>query len=223
MKYEELYIAILNEELKKAMGCTEPIAISYLSCVLKDLLESNPDKVDVFVSGSILKNVKSVVVPNTNGLRGIASSVAIGIVAGKKELKLECLSEVSDEQRNKCIDYLKNVPISVNKSDNDFVFDIHIFMYKGNDVVEGRIVDNHTNIVFLRKNENVILSKELTNKETVSNLIDHSILSVEEIFNFAKEVDIKKIEDILLEQIDCNMSISKAGLNAKYGANIGRT
>ena len=195
MKYENLYIAILNEELKKAMGCTEPIAISYLSCTLRDLLGSEPDKVDVYVSGNILKNVKSVVVPNTNGLRGISSSVAIGIIGGIKELKLECLSKVNDEDRERCIEYLNNHQINVNSIDDGFIFDIHIFMYKDNDVVEGRIVDNHTNIVLLKNNDEIILEKEITNLETVSNLIDHSILSVEEIFNFANEVKIEKTKD----------------------------
>ena len=223
MKYEDLYIAILNEELKKAMGCTEPIAISYLSCTLRDLLGCEPDKVDVFVSGNILKNVKSVVVPNTNGLRGIASSVAIGIVGGIKELKLECLSKVNDENRKRCVEFLNTHQITVNSVDDGFIFDIHIFMHKDNQVVEGRIVDNHTNIVLLKKNNEIILEKEITNSETVSNLIDHSILNVEEIFNFANEVDIEKVKDVLEQQIECNMSIVKAGLNNKYGANIGKT
>ena len=97
MKFEKEYLAILNEELKKAMGCTEPIAISYLSATARDILGDIPDKVDVYVSGNILKNVKSVVVPNTNGMRGIKTAVGIGVIAGKSELKLECLSKINSE------------------------------------------------------------------------------------------------------------------------------
>ena len=97
------FIEILKEELVPAMGCTEPIAIAYCAAVVRDYLGIIPEKVDIYVSGNILKNVKSVVVPNTSGLRGISSSVAIGIIGGIKELKLECLSKVNDEDREKKI------------------------------------------------------------------------------------------------------------------------
>ena len=106
MKYEVEYLNILNEELKKAMGCTEPIAISYLSSTARDLLGGCPNKVDVYVSGNILKNVKSVVVPNTNGMRGIKTAVGIGIIGGKSELKLECLSKVTESEIARCKEYL---------------------------------------------------------------------------------------------------------------------
>lgn len=223
MKYEKQYLDILNEELKKAMGCTEPIAISYLSCTLKDLLGEIPFKVDIYVSGNILKNVKSVVVPNTNGLRGIASAVAIGLFGGKKELKLECLSSISEEQRNAAGEYLKNKPIRILSSEDGYVFDIHIIMYGSNDVVEGRIVDNHTNIVYLRKNDEVILNKDISNSQKVSNLTDHSILNVEDIYCFANEIDLFKVEQLIESQIECNMKIAEFGLTHFYGANIGKT
>ena len=128
MKHKIEYLNILKEELTKAMGCTEPIAISYLSASLKDLLEKYPEKVEIFVSGNILKNVKSVVVPNTNGMRGIAAAIGIGIVGGKKELKLECLSKVSDKDVLECKKYLSEVEISINKKESDFIFDILILM-----------------------------------------------------------------------------------------------
>lgn len=223
MKFEREYLNILEEELKKAMGCTEPIAISYLSCTLKDLLGEIPDKVDVYVSGNILKNVKSVVVPNTNGMRGIKSSVAIGVIAGCKELKLECLSKVTslDQQNSKI--FLDNTSITINKSEDYFIFDIHIFMYKNNQVVEGRIVDNHTNIVYLRKNEEIIVQKDFNDAKKISNLTNHDVLNVEDIYNFANEISLEKVQRLIEEQITCNMSIAKMGLEHNYGANIGKT
>ena len=106
MKFEKAYLTILNEELKKAMGCTEPIAISYLSSLLRKELGTLPEEIEVFVSGNILKNVKSVVVPNTNGMRGIASAAAIGVVAGDSSLKLECISKVTQSEIDECKEFL---------------------------------------------------------------------------------------------------------------------
>lgn len=223
MKYENEYLKILEEELKKAMGCTEPIAISYLSCTLKDLLNDIPDKIDIIVSGNILKNVKSVVVPNTNGLRGIKAACAIGVVAGKKDLKLECLSKVTDLDRLKCKFLINTTEINVKISKDEYVFDIHIYMYKDKKVVEGRIVDNHTNIVYLRKNSEVILEKDLSNVQKVTNLTNHDILNVADIYEFSNTVALDKVNLLIEEQIKCNMTIAKCGLEQNYGANIGKT
>ena len=223
MKHKIEYLNILKEELTKAMGCTEPIAISYLSASLKDLLEKYPEKVEIFVSGNILKNVKSVVVPNTNGMRGIAAAIGIGIVGGKKELKLECLSKVSDKDVLECKKYLSEVEISINKKESDFIFDILILMYNGNDCVEGRIVDNHTNIVYLRKNDEILINQNLDNQKTLSNLTDHSVLNVTDIYDFANEIELVEVKDIIEEQIKCNMMIANVGLKENYGANIGKT
>ena len=148
------------------MGCTEPIAISYLSSTARDLLGGCPTKVDVYVSGNILKNVKSVVVPNTNGMRGIKTAVGIGIVGGKSELKLECLSKVTESDITRCKEYLENTEVNIKQSESNYQFDIHLFLYLENDVVEARMVDNHTNIVYLRKNEEVLINKDLSNTIT---------------------------------------------------------
>ena len=223
MKYENQYLEILKEELKKAMGCTEPIAISYLACTARDLLDEKPESVDIYVSGNILKNVKSVVVPNTNGMRGIKAATAIGIVAGVKELKLECLSKIKDSEIEQCKNFLENVPITILASNSNFAFDIHLFLKSKNNEVEARIVDNHVNIVYLRKNSEIIVNKDISSAQTVSNLTDHSILSVEEIYNFANKIELDKIRDLMEQQINCNMQIAKSGLEKKYGANIGST
>lgn len=223
MKYEQLYLDILKEELTKAMGCTEPIAISYLSATLKDLLKYIPDEINIYVSGNILKNVKSVVVPNTMGMRGINTACVIGMLAGRKELKLECLSKVCEQDIINCKEYLNTHKVLIDTIDDGFIFDIKIIMKKDNDIVEGRIVDNHTNIVFLKKNNEIILQLPINNKKTVSNLTDHSILNVEDIYHFSENIDISKVKDLIEEQINCNMSIAKIGLKLPFGANIGKT
>ncbi len=223
MKYENEYLSILKEELQKAMGCTEPIAVSYLAATLKDLLGVTPPRIDVYVSGNILKNVKSVVVPNTNGMRGIKSAIGIGIIAGRKDLKLECLSKVTNDEIIKCQDYLKNTKINVYNKKDCFIFDISIVMYTKDDFVEGRIVDNHTNIVYLRKNDDIIINQSLENKKTVSNLTDHRVLNVADIYDFAEKIEINKVEALITDQIRCNMRIADVGLKNKNGANIGKT
>ena len=222
MKYRKQYLTILQEELKKAMGCTEPIAISYLSSTLKKLLGEDVVKIDVYVSGNILKNVKSVVVPNTNGLRGIGAAVAIGVVAGRSELKLECLSKVTTDDIIKSKELLDKKIINVYNKDSNFIFDISITLTGINNIVNGRIVDNHTNIVYLEKNGEVVLELPL-NKEKVSNLTDRSVLNVSDIYDFASKIEIGEVEKIINEQITCNMAIAKVGLEKDYGANIGKT
>ena len=223
MRYEQEYINILNEELRPAMGCTEPIAIAYAASIAKDALGFLPDRVEIYVSGNILKNVKSVVVPNTNGLRGIKTAVAIGLVAGQKELELECISKVTKEDRLACIEFMNKDNIKLGQSLSDFIFDIHLFIYKDNDEVEVRIVDNHLNVVYLRKNNDILIKRDIIDAKKVSELTDRSILNVEEIYNFAESVDINKIIDLIELQMKDNMTIAIEGLKNPYGANIGKT
>ncbi len=223
MRYEKEYTTILNEELKKAMGCTEPIAISYLSCIAKDLLGQMPDKVEIFVSGNILKNVKSVVVPNTGGLRGIKAAIAIGMIGGEAKSQLECLCKVTEESRKKCIEFLQTANIQIHASESEFIFDIHIFMFSKQDVVEARIVDHHTNLVLLRKNQDYRIKRQLNNVKKISDLTNHKILDVKDIIYYAKTIDILHVQNILDEQINCNMKIAEEGMNHSYGANIGST
>jgi len=223
MRYKNEYINILKEELRPAMGCTEPIAIAYAASIAKDALGCLPDEVKIYVSGNILKNVKSVVVPNTFGLRGIKTAVSIGLVAGVKEKELECISLVNAEQRNECIRYMDSAKIEILQSTSDYIFDIHLFIYKDNDVVEVRIVDNHINVVLVRKNDTILLEKEITNAKTISKLTDRSVLSVEEIYNFALEIDLEEVKDLIELQMHDNMAIAEEGLKHSYGANIGKT
>lgn len=223
MRFKQEYLNILKEELKKAMGCTEPIAISYLSATSRDLLGELPEKIDVVVSGNILKNVKSVVVPNTNGMRGIKTAVAIGLVGGISELKLECLSKINSIQIEECKKFITEHEINIMKSESSYQFDILIKLYKDNHIVEARMVDNHTNIVYLRKDKEVLINKDLSNIVTFTSLTDHSVLSVEEIYNFANEIELDLVKDLIETQIECNMKIAETGLAHNYGANIGST
>lgn len=222
MKYENEYIKILEHELIPVNGCTEPVSIAFAACLAKKYLEENPTSIEVVASRSIIKNVKAVVVPNTNGLRGVKAAVAIGIVGGDSDKHLLCISEVSKDKIQECKDLLNNVPININMSESKLIFDIYIKLIGKQNVVEVRIADNHDNVVLIKKNEQILFEKEIIGIEKVE-LTDKSILTVENILEFVNTVDIEKVRPIIQKQIDCNMEIAKEGLKNSYGANIGKT
>ena len=151
------YIHILEEELVPAMGCTEPIAIAYGAAKGREALGALPDEVVVEASGNIIKNVKSVVVPNTGGLHGIEAAAAAGVVAGRPDLLLEVISQVTPEQQEEMRAYLKEHPVRVEFLDGNLVFDVRLTLRKGRDTVKVRIANYHTNIVYLEHNGEVLL------------------------------------------------------------------
>ena len=151
IKYQS-YIQILKEELIPAMGCTEPIALAYAAAKAREVLGVLPDKVAIGASGSIIKNVKSVIVPNTDHLRGIPAAATAGIVAGKAEKELEVISEVSKEQIEQMKVFLDTAEITVEHIDDGVTFDILVDVWKGNDHAQVRIANFHTNLVHIEKN-----------------------------------------------------------------------
>lgn len=219
IRYEK-YIQILKEELLPAMGCTEPIAIAYAAAKAASVLGTRPEKLLVEVSGNIIKNVKSVVVPHTGGLRGIPAAAAAGAVAGDADAELEVISNVTPEEIKETNDYLKTADITVKHVDNGHIFDIIVTAFAGQDQSCVRIVDFHTNIVLISKNGDILLEREIE-ENTGDGLTDRSCLSIEGIVDFADSVDIEDVEEILGRQLKYNMAIAEEGLRGDYGANIG--
>ena len=215
------YVQILKDELVPAMGCTEPIAIAYAGAVARKTLGALPERVEVAVSRNIIKNVKSVVVPHTGGLRGIEAAAAAGIVAGDAAKELEVISHVEQEDIEAMGTFLKEVPCSVCEASSDLIFDIQITLYHKEDKASVRITDFHTNLVNVSRNGEVLLAKEITGKEE-SALADKSTLTIENIFAFAKEVDLADVREVLERQVRYNMAIAEEGLRGNYGANIGK-
>ena len=216
------YIAILEEELRPAMGCTEPIAIAYAAAKARQTLGTLPERLLVEASGNIIKNVKSVVVPHTGGLRGIPAAAAAGTVAGDADAELEVLAHVTAEQIQAMSDYIARVPIEVRYADTGRIFDIQITAFAGEDCATVRIADYHTNVVLVSRNGEVLLRQELTDRID-GRLTDRTCLSVEGIVDFADSVDCADVKAVLERQIDYNMAIAKEGLSGSYGANIGKT
>ena len=215
-------IAILEEELVPAMGCTEPIAVAYAAALARDTLGAIPEAVEVAVSDSILKNVKSVIVPNTGGMRGVAAAVAAGIAAGKTERLLEVIADVDDAGRHAMAKYLKTRPIRVVQSDTGCVFDIGIRVTKGEDSAFVRISGHHTNVVHIERNGEVRFDKQTAQEEQGANATLKAQISVREIVEFADTVDLADVDALLSRQIDYNTAISEEGLKNDYGARVGK-
>ena len=214
------YIQILKEELIPAMGCTEPIALAYCAAKARDVLGALPDRVVIGASGSIIKNVKSVIVPNTDHMKGIPAAAVAGIVAGDADKELEVIANVKAEDIPRMSAYLDETPIEVDHIDNGLTFDITVTAYKENHSAFVRIVNYHTNIVRIEKDGEVLLDVKVEG-EGEAGLTDRSILNIADILDFAETVDVTDIRDVLDRQIRYNTAIAEEGLRGNYGSNIG--
>ena len=214
------YLNILKEELRPAMGCTEPIALAYAGAKARKILGKCPDKVRLFVSGNIIKNVKSVVVPNTGGLHGMAAALCAGIVAGDADRELQVISSVPASAHADIKAYMESVDLQIQPSESDLVFDIDVYLYAGADSVRLRIINHHTNIVTIEHNGEKLLDLPVT-ESSEDHLTDKSCLTIENIVAFADCLDISDIRGYVDEQVRCNLEIAREGLSGNWGANIG--
>lgn len=220
-RISDAYVKILKDELVPAMGCTEPIAVAYAGAIVRQTLGTIPDKAELTVSGNIIKNVKSVIVPNTKGRKGLKTAVAAGICCGDAQKELEVIAEVSDEMLEAMDEFLKTDVITVKESKSDCPFDIELTAFGGNDSAYVRIIGSHTNVVTLRRNDEVLLDKPFTN-DAVQVSEEKKLLNVKDIVTFATEVDLDEIRETIKRQIDYNTAIAEAGMTGRYGANIGK-
>ena len=214
------YIRILEEELVPAMGCTEPIALAYCAAKAREVLGEMPDKVVIGASGSIIKNVKSVIVPNTDHMKGIPAAAVAGIVAGDASRELEVIASVTKEQIAVMRRFLDETPITVEHVDNGLTFEITVTVFKGEDYAKVRIVNYHTNIVLIERSGETVFEVAVEG-EGESGLTDRSILNIADILDFAETVDINDIRNVLDRQIRYNSAIAEEGLRGNYGSNIG--
>lgn len=215
------YVAILHEELIPAMGCTEPIAIAYAAALARQTLGCRPDRVDVKVSANIIKNVKSVVVPHTGELRGIAAAAAAGIIAGRADKQLQVLSAVTEEQIDEIAEALKTMPISVEQSTLPYVFDVQVRVEASDNWAFCQIAGHHTNVICLSKNGQII-TENAYEEQSAAYKTDRRLLSVAGIAEFADAVIIEDVKAVIDRQIACNTAIAQEGLSGRWGSNIGQ-
>lgn len=217
----QAYVDILEEELIPAMGCTEPIAVAYAAAIAGETLGELPEKVDIIVSGNIIKNVKSVIVPNTGGLKGLSAAAAAGIIAGQAEKQLEVIASVSDAQRQEIRAYLQKAAFTVQESASGYILDIDIVLRAGEHKSSCRIAGSHTNVIRIEKDGEIL--KNVDYKEGgESHKTDRSLLNVEDIVAFADTVRIEDVKSVIDRQISYNMAIAREGLHGEYGARIGQ-
>ena len=216
------YTAILREELLLATGCTEPIAVAYCAAKLREVLGGKPEEVLAEVSGNILKNVKSVVVPNTDGRRGIDAAIAVGIVAGDADAELQVIANVTENDAAAIQGYLDATSIKVTCPVTPCLLDIFLHGKRAGHTAAVRVANNHTNIIYMERDGEVLLEKPLT-ANAEDNLQDKSVLNVKDIITFAETVPLDRIEHVIGRQIACNTAIAEEGLKNSWGANIGST
>ena len=213
---------ILAEEIVPAEGCTEPIAIAYVAARAAQLLGKEPDRIVVRPSGNIIKNVKSVVIPNSGGLVGIEAAAAMGALAGNADKELMVISDTTPEQVERVKAFLQRDVIEVSIADNDAKLYVWIELYAGDDSVCVEIKHTHTNVTKIIQNGETVLDIPCADGDFNSSLADRSILSVEMIYNMSKTIDLELIRDLFLKVISLNTRIAYEGLSGHYGVNTGR-
>ena len=218
------YLSLLQQELIPAMGCTEPIALAYCAAAAGQAAGGGAPllavQVEVKVSGNIFKNVKSVIVPNTGGLRGIETAVAAGLVSGQPDRKLEVLAALEPSQQVQIRSLLRRNIIRVFPAQNDELLYIEICLRQKNGVTARAVLQgNHINLLLVERDGKVIhQGRRLENSGKPAHP-----MSVREIYDFAQEADIQDLEPLVGRQIDCNLAIAQAGMEGSWGANVGRT
>ena len=217
---ELAYRAILKEELVPATGCTEPIALAYGAARLRDILGARPEGMRAELSGNIIKNVKSVVVPNTGGLKGIRAAMAAGVVAGDAGRVLQVIASVRPQQQGEIAEYAQDTPIEVACADTPRMLDICFTGWAGGHRALVHIANSHSNIVREERDGEVLLEKPVTDSAE-DNLTDKSVLNVADILEFANTAELGEMAPLLDKQIDCNTAIAEEGLKNSWGANIG--
>ena len=219
-KTESQLIHILETELVKALGCTEPIAIAYASATAKKYLGGIPEKITVSCSGNMIKNAKAVVVPMTGGMKGIEAAAAVGAVGGDPDKGLEVLTSVKEQDLQIANRLLQEKICRVELLNTPEKLHLIVVMTQGPDEVKVELKKTHLGITGIEKNKQVLFAEAETNEEEQA---DYSCLNMDSIFEFTEQVDLENVRRLIQEQIECNTNIAQAGLSDSYGAEIGKT
>lgn len=213
------YTAILHEELVPALGCTEPIAIAYTSAVARKALGREAEQMRIACSGNIIKNVKSVIVPNSGGRHGVEIAAILGMLHGDAGLGLEVLQPINEEDRRRAQELKAKHFCTCSLIEGDENLHIIVTLLAGDDVVEAETRTTHTHIVRVTKNGADLFTQADCAKSAHG---DKSLLNTRDIIQFAEEVNLDDVSDVLERQIEYNCAISKEGLDNLYGVGVGR-
>ncbi len=222
-KQYENHRNILIGELKVALGCTEPIAIAYAGAKAREVLGVMPQSCAVRCSGNMVKNVKGVVVPNSNGLRGIAVAAVLGIVGGNPDLELAVLEEVTDAHRKTVKKLLEEDFCDCILAEGVENLYVEVEVRAEDQSASVEIQEYHSNITRIVKNGTVLLQKEQEKKADEGAPADKSKINLRSILEFADTLEVADVEDVISRQFDYNISISKEGLQGNWGVQAGKT
>jgi len=216
------FIAILREELFPALGCTEPISIALAAAKAREVLGVEPVSIVVRCSGNLIKNAKSVFVPNTGGLKGIAVSAIAGMIAGDSSRGMQVLAALTDADRARIALLLEKNICSTNILEGEDGLHIVLTMEAQNgDSSLVEIIHTHTNISRMERNGETLFFRDFSGTDYKAALTDRSGLSIEKIFDFARTADIEPLNELIAMQIEYNKAIAAEGLRNTYGLNIG--
>ena len=216
------YTAILREELIPAMGCTEPIAIAYAAAILGKTLGGHPTSIRLLLSGNIIKNVKSVIVPATGGMHGIKAAVAAGIVASCPERRLEVLEGITEADHPRIAAYCESLSMELLEMETDKPFDLDMSGTYHGITARVKITDRHTNVILVERNGENLTDTYLCSEHHEVLTVDHTTLNVKDIVEFAETVPLDELESLLSRQIELNMAIAEEGIRGDWGASIGK-
>lgn len=217
----DLYTKILEEELIKALGCTEPITIAYATALVRKYMENDAKSITIYASPNMIKNSKSVVIPNTKGAKGMRAGAIVSYLGGNAEKVMEVLDDITDANIEEMNRLLATDFCEINKIDNGITLQIIIVGENENEKVEVEIAHTHTNVVRIERNgENLLkgeVKQDLTFKET-----DKSILNIDDIYEYATTMPIETFEALVDDQMLNNKNIADEGLIDDFGTMTGK-
>ena len=214
------YLTILKAELLPAMGCTEPIAVAFAAAKARAVLGKQPERIEMYCSGNIIKNVKGVVVPNSGGQMGIDVAAVLGVVGGREDLELEVVNSVTEEQIEKTRELVKAGICDCHLVEGEENLYIRAEVFAGEDSAVVEVKTKHNHISRIEKNGEILFAQD--DIET-SSQGDKSQLNLKDIYEFANTVDLEDVRPIMERQLNYNKAISEEGLKNPWGSCVGQT
>lgn len=219
MQNENIFLSILKEELIPAMGCTEPISLAYAAARGREHLQSRPIRILARCSGNMIKNVRCVVIPNSEGMVGIEAAVALGAFGGNAGLGMEVLEGVTPQSRTLASQLIGNGACRVEYLSSDIPLHFILELTDGADTVTVEVRHSHMNVTAITKNGTPIYTADEDVEQATA---DRSVLNIESMKEFSDTIAIEKIKKLFDKQIRYNMDIAYEGISGDYGLGIGR-
>jgi L-cysteine desulfidase len=220
----ENVLEILHEEVVPAQGCTEPIAIAFVAAKAREFLPEGEEveKMVVRVSGNIIKNVKSVVVPGSGGMVGIEVAATMGLLYGDANRDMMVISGIKPEEMEEVRRWMREKVVEVVHENTPVNLYVMVELHTAASCISVEVKHLHTNITKIKRNREVILDQPCN--DCVFNTPDEQRqqLSVRLIYDLAREIDPERIRPLLEQVIRHNSEIAREGLSGNWGVNIGK-